>query len=140
MTSDGPVDQSGTSEADTLDGVGIRYGIDQASSGHNYLSTYESELSDTAITTLVIISGTKPVETGTAFAQFYRDALVHVLNVRKEPAASPLAGVPDNLRVFHCPSLADMQRELLAIGPVDVIIEDGTNKKSQKLACFKEFL
>jgi capsular polysaccharide biosynthesis protein len=119
--------------ADALDRIGRRHGIDQASDHHDYLRTYQRELDAIDPRRIVIVSGQTPDRVARVFAEFYPDAVVHLLTVR-----SPIADLDlPNVRQAHCPTVADLNRYLLGIPAPDAIIEDGTNASSHKVRCFR---
>ncbi|MHA7144776.1 glycosyltransferase family 61 protein [Arthrobacter sp. TmT3-37] len=123
----------------SLDRIGLKNSIDQASNKHDYLSIYEDQLSRLKVDLkhLVLVSGRDPVATGNTFAEFLPDVAISILWVRPQINYDREQLKP-NVSIFACSSTALTHEVMSRLPRPQVIIEDGTNKKSHKLSHFRE--
>lgn len=122
-----------------LDVIGRQHGLDQSSLHHNYLKTFSSELErykkfDSHIW---IITAKDPVSYGSALGRYFSSSTITVfaLNWQEDPDIRKNT----NVDILDCRSLGDMHDKSMLLCRPDVIIEDGKNTKSQKIAIFREF-
>ncbi|MDQ0633531.1 hypothetical protein QFZ40_001440 [Arthrobacter pascens] len=120
----------------SLDDIGVRNKIDQASGGHNYLKHYESLFAGLDIRRLAIVLGTRPVATANTFAEFLPDATVTAISYAP---VDDLARLRSNVRMYPAGNMDRMHRALAIASPYDVLIEDSPNRKSQKREIFRLF-
>lgn len=136
-----PIDPSGIrAPEESLDAIGVRHGIDQSSSGHDYLSIYQrhvGSLRGEAGIDIALISAAAPAATANTYAEFFPDARIHLL------ALVPI-GAPEretlrkNVRLVEAGKLDRALESLFEMPNLALIIEDGNHKKSQKLAAFRD--
>ncbi|MEL7976266.1 glycosyltransferase family 61 protein [Isoptericola sp. F-RaC21] len=84
---------------------------------------------------VLVLGGGSELDRGRAYAEAMPGATVHLLPVRDVGRATAL---PPNLRVAHCRALRDRVDYLRTIPRPQVIVENGTNKRSQKVGCLRE--
>lgn len=125
----------------SLDEIGLRNGIDQSSAGHGYLNRYEIELQSIKpeILTLVIISGANPIATANTFSEFYPSAKVHVIDMSPRQSSPLLVSLP-NVSIVRETRISNVGNLLRGLTNIDVIIDDGTNKRSHKIRLLQELL
>lgn len=124
----------------SLDEIGLHYRIDQSSTRHDYLRLYEPEIASVSIPVknIVIISGQDQHATAQAFAEFYSNATVHLISRFDMHGAHP-SSLPGNVQTFSTAKTIDDIHSLLSELPrPEVIIEDGSNRKSEKIRLFQE--
>lgn len=125
---------------ESLDQLGLRHGIDQSSAGHDYLRIYQRELSSIGLPlrNIVIISGINSVKTARVFGEYFPEAQIHVLATRAA-LEEHKHDLPPNARVVFCRTRKERHEVLRKIPPPEVVIEDGTNLRSDKRETFREF-
>lgn len=123
----------------TLDQIGIKNDVDQSSLHHNYLNIYETEISRIGIEieNVALISGVNSVNTANTFAEWLPDATIHLLAVR-DLDEKDRSETLRNVVVYDPVTVGAMTRVLSTLPGVQLIVEDGTNKKSHKRKCFRE--
>lgn len=119
----------------SLNDIGLRNKIDQASGGHDYLDRYQSLLEGKDVRHLAIILGTRPVAIANTFAEFLPDATVTAISFA---AVDDYARLRPNVRMQPVRDLIGVHRALASSGPYDVLIEDSPNRKSQKREIFRQ--
>lgn len=144
MTSGSPSgvreDGGGASERTlTLDDIGLRNGVKQASNSRDLLGQHQRMLSAVPgdVNDIVLILGVDAAGTANTFAEFLPSATIHLLSVRSLKGSEELR---QNVRYRHCPSNQDRIDYLSCNPRPQFIVENGTNRKSQKLNCFREFV
>lgn len=120
----------------SLDEIGLRNKVDQASTGHNYLDTYQPLLALTQPRTLAMILGSRPTRVANTFAEFLPDTIITAVGLTTE--AHPVELLP-NVEYHDAQSIDDIGQTLSTRAPYDIIIEDGQNRKSQKRDLFSLF-
>ncbi|MET3206559.1 UNVERIFIED_ORG: capsular polysaccharide biosynthesis protein [Arthrobacter sp. UYEF13] len=126
-------------ESVSLETIGRLNEIDQSSVKHNYLVFYEQQLAQQKIplTDIVLISGSNAAKTANTFAEYFFDATIHVFSTKKI-AAEERATLLSNVNLTICSEINSMHEALILRPRPQVIIDDGDNKKSQKLSLFRE--
>jgi capsular polysaccharide biosynthesis protein len=126
-------------ETRSLDEIGLQYGIDQASDGHNYLDAYQREIDALRINLkdIAIISGTNSLAIANAFADYLPSVNIHLLAVRGISLGIGTV-VPPNVFLYEAATLADRHRVLRDISSPQIIVDDGLNLKSDKRKSFRE--
>lgn len=133
-----PLDVNAPAER-SLDVIGVSYGADQSSLDHDYLKMYEAELGRHLPGRIVMIANDVALGIANTLATFFSTSEVFVLFPRSSRNAQSGPSKPlRNVRCVAVDGLADIHRRLTLIGPVQVMIEDGSNKKSSKLRYFNE--
>jgi capsular polysaccharide biosynthesis protein len=122
----------------TLDQLGVEAGLDQSSIKHGYLSVYEQVVKglSTKDFRVVFIGNSGLVEKeAILFAGFYRHAEVVLIKigVTGDSDYSKTIGVS----IRYAKTIAESQVICAALGPIDIIIEHGTNKRSEKKALYE---
>jgi len=121
----------------SLDAVGRKYGIDQSSLRHGYLNYYESILRRLgSIERIVIIAAGKADDIGSCFATFLPKTTVYVFSVGGQHNHS--VEIPRNVVYTHLTDIDEVIWKVRAIGRINCIVEDSSNKKSVKLKLFRE--
>lgn len=120
----------------SLNEIGLRNNIDQASSGHNYLGRYEALFAGRDIRRLAIIVGTRPVAIANTFAEFLPDTAITAVSYTPVEDRS---GLRPNVRLHVVDGLIGVHRALASASQFDVLIEDSPNRKSQKREIFRQF-
>jgi capsular polysaccharide biosynthesis protein len=127
-----------TGREQDLDRLGLELGIDQASDAHDHLRKYEEQIArlGRAPAAIAVVGARDPREVGLAFARRYPSAVVHVL------AMVPVrrGGTPANLVLHEVADLPGMHAVLRGVPGLDVLVDDGTHRKSLKLAMLRELL
>lgn len=120
----------------TLDQIGKRNKIAQSSRKHDYLRRYEQELVVPAGGLIVLLAQRRPVETANTFAEFYPDARVLLLSLEKlsEDARARLR--PD-VEAEVVDSINAVDEVLVTRPRPAVIIESGSNRRSEKTEAFR---
>lgn len=139
VADDVTADESGPDAgASSLDDIGLRFGVKQASNKRDLLRQHEQVIRDLPhpITDVVLILGVHKVGTANTFAEFLPDASIHLLAVGSLGAPG-LRQLSANVRYVHCATIAERVRYLTTIPRPQLIIENGNNLKGQKLACFQ---
>ncbi|MDQ0633537.1 capsular polysaccharide biosynthesis protein [Arthrobacter pascens] len=123
----------------SLESIGRLNGIDQSSVKHNYLGIYEQQLArqEVPLTDIVLISGSNAVKTANTFAAYFSDATIHVLST-KHIAGDELLMLLSNVDLTICRDIDSIHEALILRPRPQVIIDDGDNKKSQKINLFRE--
>lgn len=122
-----------------LNEIGVQYGIDQSSLGHGYLEAYQDEIEAMRIelTHIVIISGADSLATAKTFADFLPNVDIHVLVVGQ--SGIPSTGhIPANLTFHIGTTIAERHNVLRDLPSPQIIVEDGSNMKSDKRRSFRE--
>ena len=122
----------------SLDTLGIRNNIDQASTNHNYLTRYEDIFAKRYVTSMAIVLGTRPVAIANTFAEHLPDSSITVASYAPV-SHDDLTHLRPNVRLVPVRNVIDIHRALAPHGPYDVLIEDSPNRKSQKREIFKQF-
>lgn len=126
------------SNSRSLDEIGLSNLIDQSSTGHDYLNSYEKELSHLRDKTceIVIISNKDPIATADTFAEFFKNAQINLFYVGNS-APRDQSRFP-NVIITHTADIENIHQELSTLRNLEVIIDDGTNLKSSKVQYFTE--
>lgn len=120
----------------SLNDIGLRNKIDQASGGHDYLQRYQALLAGRDIRNLAIVLGTRPIGIANTFAEYLPDATITALSYA--PIDDPDRLRP-NVRMQSVDSFNRVHMGLASASPFDVLIEDSPNRKSQKREIFRQF-
>lgn len=120
----------------TLNEIGLRNRIDQASDKHNYLHRYETLFENRQIRRLGLVLGTRAGEIANSFAEFLPNT--QITAVSYAPVAE-VATLRPNVQMFTATNLIHLHRRLAVAAPFDVLIEDSPNRKSQKREIFRQF-
>ncbi|SKB82091.1 Capsular polysaccharide biosynthesis protein [Arthrobacter sp. 49Tsu3.1M3] len=123
----------------TIDAIGLKHGIDQSSLVHNYLHSYERELRvlECSVSTVAIISGSNTAAVAKTFSESLPNAKIVVLQVGSAAVDIDAAQWPQ-ITVHKARNLAEMHLQLAKLPDLQLLVEDGTNRKSEKLAIFRE--
>ncbi|MEV8182932.1 glycosyltransferase 61 family protein [Specibacter sp. NPDC078692] len=130
---------SSISTSSSLDEIGLQHGLDQSSQHHDYLKIYAKELSQyqNTISFVTIITAQDPIAFGNSFGSYFYNSKITVIALGDNKTATVSA--LGNVQIIYCSNYNAMH-DAMMLGPrPDVLIEDGSNKKSQKLDIFKEF-
>lgn len=119
----------------SLNEIGLRNKIDQASGGHDYLDRYQALFAGRDIRNLAIILGTRPVAIANTFAEFLPDATVVAISYAEIDDYTRLR---PNVRMHKVEGLGAVYSTLASAAPYDVLIEDSPNRKSQKREIFRQ--
>lgn len=127
----------GNANSTSLDSIGREYHLDQSSLRHGYLKFYEVELNGLVpLRKVVIIAAGQADHIAMCFAKFLPSAMIHVFSVggQQEPSIE----LPPAVSFTHSKKLEEVVWKVRQLDALDVIIEDGNNKKSTKLKFFRE--
>jgi capsular polysaccharide biosynthesis protein len=119
----------------SLNEIGLRNKIDQASGGHDYLGQYQALLEGKDIRRIAIVLGTRPAAIANTFAEYLPDATVTAVSYAP---VDDLARLRPNVRMLSVRNVMTVQRALASTAPYDVLIEDSPNRKSQKREIFRQ--
>lgn len=122
-----------------LDDAGVELGIDQSTKKHGYLPIYEREFTDICkkpFTIVVIGNSDLASKEALVLCSYYK--LSRVLLIRIGEPTSNIEAQETRLKVLHANSIHHVGVLLAAHGPVDIVIEHGNNKKSQKIELFSK--
>lgn len=120
----------------SLNDIGLRNKVDQASTHHDYLDRYQSLFAGRDIRHLAIVLGARPVETANTFAEFLPHTAITAISYT--PIDEPTRLRP-NVRIHVVDNIFRVHRALATASPYDVLIEDSPNRKSQKREIFRQF-
>ena len=117
-------------ERTSLDSIGLRSRIDQSSSGHDYLSTYETILDGLGSTPQILIVGaTRPLAFANTLGAYMPKSRILICSLDKSAEDIPLQ---TNVTHVAASSISHIHNALAGFGPVDLVIEDGSNKRTEK--------
>ncbi len=115
--------------------IGLRQGIAHGSGAPERLRRHESFLASMHdVRDVVLVLEQDAVAVARTFARYWPRARIHLLSTLKQDGPA----LPPNVRVTHCATIVDRAGYLAGIPRPQLIIENGNNKKGQKLACFRE--
>ena len=122
----------------SLDNIGLRNKIDQASNGHDYLHRYQQLLAKRQVQKMAIIMGTRPIAIANTFAEFLPNATITAISYKQVTEADHIKLRP-NVQMYSVDKLLTIHHALAAHGPFDVLVEDSPNRKSLKREIFRQF-
>jgi len=111
---------------DSLDAIGLKYGTDKASTGHNYLEFYETffaPLRNTHLTLLEIgVLNGASVKT---WEEYFQQA--HIIGADVSNSAKKYESNRISIEVLDQSNIEELTKMAVKRGPFDIIIEDGSH-------------
>lgn len=122
----------------SLEEIGYKLGIDQSAVKHDYLNDYERCFSHKIVpgTHIVLLCAKSAEDIATTFATRYPRAEITLILVSGEVDESKCLAT--NVTAFECKNVTQIHDVLKKRPRPRLILEDGTNTKSQKISLFRE--
>lgn len=123
----------------TLDAIGVRLGIDQSSARHGYLDHYQKlfdGMTREEIGRIGIIAHRDGVKYAQCLATYLPQIPITLFSLL--PQSKRPGSLPGNVEFVHSGTLDEAIWQVRARMDIRVLIEDGTNKKSEKLRTLRE--
>ncbi len=124
----------------TLDELGLRLNLSQASNANNYLHSYEKEIDtrfDGKCRIVVLSNNSNRIKISNILSERFPDSNILVLSYIKDANTKPNL-ISEKINSINFNSLQELLTWTKNIGKVDIIIEHCSNYKSHKIVLFKE--